>query len=127
MKHLSLAIVGIDYPNPSGPDRRFELAICAPGETIEFRLEPKNKADPRAVAVYSCRGVQLGYLTAERAPWFGAIIRSGREIRAIYQGLHGKAAWTRVALDGLDPILPRSRPEPEPEPDFYPDWIPPDD
>ena len=120
---ISLAIVGAQYPNKRGPTRRFELALCKPGEPIELRREPNNPADPRAVAVYSARGVQLGYLTAERAPWIGAMINRGREIRAIFQRQTDYGGVIRVAFDGAVPELPTdSRHEQrDEEPDFWPD------
>ena len=129
MRALSLAIVGIDYPNKRGPARRFELQLCAPGEVIDLVPEPHNPADEYAVAVYSCRGVQLGYITAERAPWIGAQIRAGRECLAIFQGMTERAGWLRLAFDGHQPELPPPTPkrEPDPEPDFWPDYIPPDE
>lgn len=132
---LSLAIAGIDYPNKRGPTRAFELRLCVPGESVELRPEPNNPADPLAVAVYSARGIQLGYLTAERAPWIGAMIRNGREIQAIFQGMTRRSAFIRVAFDGEVPLLPQ-RPDLEkvtdPEQgttadDFWPDEIPPEE
>lgn len=63
---MSLAVVGARFPNSDGSDRRKEILLCVPGEPVELRPEPHNKADPRAVAVFSCRQVQIGYLTAER-------------------------------------------------------------
>lgn len=106
---LSLAIVGIDYPNKQGPGRRFELAICVPGEPVNLVLEPRNAIDPNAVAVFSCRGVQLGYLRAERAPLIASMLRNGRLIEAIFQGLQGNAGWARVAFDGSVPTLSPSQ------------------
>lgn len=103
---MSLAIVGIDYPNKRGPDRRFELEICRPGELVELRPEPKNQYDEHAIAVFSCRGIQLGYLPSERAVLIGTFWRQGRETKAIFQGLDAKVAWVRVAFDGNDPVLP---------------------
>lgn len=129
---LSLAVVGAQYPNKKkSPARRFEIEICRPGEPIELRPEPKNPADPRAVAVYSCRGIQLGYLTAERAPWIGKLIGEGREVRAIYQRKTQSGAIIRAAFDGEEPVLP---PAPKSESagteehqEFWPDYIPPDE
>lgn len=110
MRALTLAIVGVDYPNKRGPGRRFELQLCAPGEAIDLVPEPHNPADEYAVAVYSCRGVQLGYITAERAPWIGAQIRAGRECLAIFQGMTERAGWLRLAFDGAQPTLPTPPP-----------------
>jgi len=125
---MSLAVVGADYPNPGrGPARRFEIALCIPGEPVELRPEPKNPADKRAVAVYSARGIQIGYLSAERAPWFGAMIRQGREIACVFQEATRIGAYIRVAFDGDVPSLPLPRPANQEEPDFYPDEEWPDD
>lgn len=106
---ISLAVVGADYPNEDGSDRRFELALCSPGEPVDLRPEPRNKADPRAIAVFSCRGEQIGYLAAERAPMIGAIIGSGRDWQAVYQARSEFGAWIRVAFDDAEPILPPQR------------------
>jgi hypothetical protein len=128
LPQYSLAVVGADYPNTKGPTRRFEIALCQPGEPVELRPEPKNPADPRAVAVYSWRGVQLGYLSAERCGRIGALIREGREIEAIFQQATPFGAAIRVAFDGDVPFLPPERPAgTEQETDFYPDEEWPDD
>lgn len=132
ISQLSLAVVGADFPNRRGPGRRFEIAICAPGEPVELVPEPKNPADPRAVAVFSIRGVQLGYLTAERCGWIGAMLSGGRELRAVFQSATKHGAFIRVAFDGQDPTLPAA-PDPAGPHDrsddsgWWPDEIPPDD
>jgi hypothetical protein len=125
---LSLAVVGADYPNMRGPGRRFEIELCRPGEPVELRREPKNPKDPRAVAVFSARGVQIGYLTAERAPWIGKLIGEGRDVAAVFQAKASYGAMIRIAFDGEQPSLPPPS-SPAPEQDdggFYPDFIPPD-
>lgn len=126
---LSLAIVGAQHPNKRGPTRRFELSICRPGEAIELRPEPRNKADEHAIAVYSSRGIQLGYLTAERAPWIGGMLKQGREVRAVYQQQTQYGAVIRVAFDGEAPVLPerREHEQRDDDPDFYPDEVWPDE
>ncbi len=120
-RELSLAVVGLDFANRDKSNRRFEMALCAPGEPVELRLEPKNPADPNAVAVFSARGVQLGYLTAERAPWIGAKLRNGEEHRAVFQEPSATAAWIRIRFGGDAPTLPQPRPAPPPYDDFEPD------
>ena len=117
---ISLAVVGADYPNKRGPSRRFEIALCQPGEPIELRPEPKNPADPRAVAVWSCRGVQIGYLSAERCGRIGQLIGQGRAVKAIFQEATRYGAVIRVAFDGDEPTLPPSH-ESDPEPEWWPD------
>ena len=133
LRELSLAVVGADYPNRRGPGRRFELSLCKPGEPVDLRPEPKNPADPRAVAVYSCRGVQIGYLTAERCGWIGGMLANGREIDAIFQKKASFGGWIRLAFDGATPALPLDVAgdhvveRDDQAQDFWPDYIPPDD
>ncbi|WP_132910254.1 HIRAN domain-containing protein [Sphingomonas sp. BK235] len=107
-RELTLAVVGIDYPNAdrSRTNRRSELLLLDEGADIELRPEPKNPHDPHAVAVFSSSGIQVGYLTAERAPWIGAKIRDGEEISAIFQGLESAAAFIRIRIGGGRPSLP---------------------
>lgn len=129
IRQLSLAVVGADYPNKRGPGRRFEIELCKPAEPVQLVREPKNPADPRAVAVFSCRGVQIGYLTAERCGWIGAMIAEGRPLEAAFQREATYGAVIRVAFDGEAPVLPGSTDEPPLSHDagFWPDEIPPDD
>jgi hypothetical protein len=123
MLGITLAVVGSDYPNKRGPGRRFEIALCAPGERVELRPEPKNSADERAIAIYSMRGVQVGYLTAERAPLIGTMIRNGRSIDSIFQAASSFGAYIRCAFDGEPAVLPKSNSEIRRLNDgaFYPD------
>lgn len=116
----TLAIVGVDFPNKRGPARRFELEICQPGEPIELRPEPDNKFDEHAVAVYSCRGIQLGYIASIRAVRIAQLIRQGTEIAAIFQAHTVRGGLIRVAFDGTTPDLPPEFPA-DPEPEFWPD------
>jgi len=121
---MSLAVVGADFPNRRGPGRRFEIELCKPGEPVELRPEPKNPADPRAVAVFSCREVQIGYLTAERCPWISKLMAEGGEVTAIFQHKTTHGAVIRAAFDGAEPILPEVTSAPalrENDPDFWPD------
>lgn len=118
---LSLAVVGADFPNRKGPGRRFEIALCKPGEPVDLRPEPSNPADPYAIAVFSKRGVQLGYLTAERCARIGRIMES-HEVRAVFQMPASYGAVIRAAFDGEEPILPPPKPPIE-EPDFDAPWV----
>lgn len=134
MDELSLFAVGVAHPNPKNRgNRQFEILLCEPGEYVMLVPEPNNPHDESAVAVFSCRNIQIGYLTAERAPWIGGMIRQGRLITAIFQEATPSGAAVRVAFDGKVPTLPpaRQRPKPPPSQDddsgFYPDYIPPDD
>jgi hypothetical protein len=126
---LTLAVVGADYPNKGkSPSRRFEIALCAPGDPIELRPEPKNPADENAIAVFSERGVHLGYLTAERAPLIGKYMRDGHDVAAVFQSDASFGAYIRVAFDGEQPDLtkissPGRNPESADDSGFWPDPI----
>lgn len=123
---LSLAVVGADYPNKRGPTRRFAIELLAPGDPVELRPEPKNPADPNAIAVISAQGVQMGYLTAERAPWIGKLMGE-HEVIAVFQDRTRGGAIVRVSFDGSPPALPPPLPAEQGEPEFYPDEIYPDE
>ena len=129
-RQFSLHVVGADFPNRKGGNRRFEILVCAPGEPVDLVPEPRNPADPNAVMVLSARGVQIGYLPAERAPWIGGMLRAGREVRAVFQQPTARGAAIRVALDGAEPVLPTTVFAPvqrDTDDEFWPDPIPPDE
>ncbi|WP_253257959.1 HIRAN domain-containing protein [Sphingobium sp. SA916] len=123
----SIAVKGADYPNKRGPGRRFEIAMCLPGEPVELRREPKNPADSRAIGVYSARGIQIGYIPADYAQWLGGQLQT---VRAIFQSAETWGAAIRVTFDGSEPVLPAEKPverrAPAPDPDGYgdDDWPP---
>lgn len=119
----TLPIVGIAYPNKRGPTRIFELQVCQPGEVLELRPEPDNEFDPYALAVYSCRGIQLGYVPAERCARLTSMLLNGREVRAAYQGRDRIRGYMRIAYDGDTPVIPATKPEVQPEQDFWPDPV----
>lgn len=110
-RQLSLLVRGVDHPNRRPKTRgtiprRFEIAASLPGEPVELVLEPDNPADPNAIMIFSARGIQLGYVAAERAPFIGKHIRQGDEVRAIFQEATRQGAIIRVSLDGSKPVLP---------------------
>lgn len=127
-RQMSLAVVGADHLNESGPTRRFEIALCLPGEPVDLVPEPKNPADPRAIAVYSGRRVRIGYVRAERAALVGGWLAKGRIAGAVFQEAAPWGATIRVGLDGEAPALPEREDLPvDRDDDFWPDYIPPDD
>lgn len=106
---LSLAVVGLDHPNPDRSNRRFEMALCLRGEPVHFVPEPKNRADPRAIAVVSARGIQLGYLTAERCGLIGGWLAAGVKHEAVFQEPGRYAAVIRARFGGGQMTLPVER------------------
>jgi hypothetical protein len=80
--------------------------MTLPGETVELVPEPRNKHDSNAIAVFSPRGVQIGYINAERAPYIGGRMGRGEDVEAIFQGLDGASAFIRVRFGGGVPTLP---------------------
>lgn len=134
MRELSLAVVGVAHDNKKGPPRQFEIAMCKPGEPVKLVHEPRNPADPNAVAVFSARDIQIGYLRAERAPMIGAAMRRGI-VTAIFQQPEAWGATIRANLDGNEPTLPSVRAKGEGAPslgrheeqDWWPDEEWPDD
>lgn len=112
MEEFSTAVVGIQYPNVDKSHRRFEASLCKAGDTVHLVLEPRNKYDPRAVAVVSERGVQLGYLGAERCGWIGGRLAAGETCIAIFQALDTYTAMIRLRFGGDRPTLPTARSRP---------------
>ena len=97
MDELTTSIVGIDFPNEdkSKSNRRMECMLCAPGDLVELRSEPKNPYDENAIAIWSERGVQLGYVSAERAPLIGKRMKED-DATAVFQAMHGNGAYIRI-------------------------------
>ncbi|SDA36893.1 HIRAN domain-containing protein [Sphingomonas sp. NFR15] len=106
MQEFTLAVVGIDFPNENGSNRRSEAMMTQPGAPIKLVLEPKNKHDPNAISVFSPQGVQIGYMNAERAPYVGLRMGRGEDVTAIFQGIDDGSAFIRVRFGGGVPTLP---------------------
>ncbi|AQA00706.1 hypothetical protein BWQ93_06040 [Sphingopyxis sp. QXT-31] len=105
MTQITLPIRALNFPNARVPTRRFAAELLVPGDKVELRAEPKNPADPNAIAIDSPEGVQLGYLPAGRAPFVG-LQQSRGDVWAIFQGLNEYGAFVRIAFNGEAPTLP---------------------
>jgi len=104
---FSLPAVGEWFDNEDGTSRQAELALCAPGEQVHLVREPENPHDRMAVAVFSCRGVRVGYLRRDRAVWIGSKMDRGYDVRAIVERVKGShlpdATLGLVMRVSLDP------------------------
>lgn len=114
---FSLPAIGEQFENEDGTSRQAELALCCPGEEVRLVREPNNPHDAMAVAVFSCRGVKVGYLKRDRAVWIGSKIDRGYDVRAIVERVKGAhlpnaqlGLVMRVNMEGDDPDLVISRP-----------------
>jgi len=104
---FSLPAVGEWFDNEDGTSRQAELALCAPGEQVQLVREPENPHDRMAVAVFSCRGIRVGYLRRDRAVWIGSKMDRGYDVRAIVERVKGShlpdATLGLVMRVSLDP------------------------
>lgn len=121
---ITLPIVGVQFPNMKGASRRFAVDLQRPGDPVELRREPKNPADPNAIAVHTIEGVQMGYVPAERAPYIGMMMTRG-EVTAIFQGADDFGAFIRIGFDET-PVLPDNRRPENPAPVDVPQRRPPE-
>lgn len=55
--------------------------------------------------VVRLRGVQLAYLTAERAPWIGGKLKAGEEYAAVFQEAQPTVTVIRACFGGGAPTL----------------------
>jgi len=119
LAELSIFVVGINYANEDGSDRRTELGRLAPGDPVELRREPENKHDPDAVAVFSGRGAQVGYLPAAFCKEIGQRMLA-EPYAAVFHWLGEQVAAIRIRFGGGEPTLPQDH-EPREPGDFFPD------
>jgi len=77
--------------------------------------EPNNPADPNAIAIFSCRHVQIGYLTAERCPYVARLMSREPKLKAVFQAAANYGAIIRINLDGKTPEIPDPFSAPEEE------------
>ncbi|WP_373928269.1 HIRAN domain-containing protein [Sphingomonas aerolata] len=115
MDEFTTSIVGIDFPNAdkTRSNRRMEILLCAPGDRVTLRREPKNPHDSNAVGVWSERDIQLGYISAERAPMIGRRLQA-EETSALFQAMHQGAPISASASAGVTLRCRRRSPIPAP-------------
>jgi len=123
---FSLPARGERFDNEDGTSRQEELARCRPGEPVRLVRQPENPHDPAAVAIISARGVQLGYIPADRAVWIGSKIDRGYDVRAIVERVKGShlpgavlGLVIRINMEGDGPELPQEEAWRSGSPSFY--------
>ena len=97
-KPVRLNVVGSAYDNDDGSSRQIVTSALRAGEAVELRREPTNKHDPAAVAVFSARGIQIGYLGASRAAWVGSKIDKGQVRGAVVEKVIGKPGEMKAVI-----------------------------
>ncbi|WP_025293728.1 HIRAN domain-containing protein [Sphingomonas sanxanigenens] len=113
---FSLPACGEFYDNEDGSSRQEELRSLEPGDVLALVREPENAHDRMAVAIFTARGIRVGYLRRDRAVWIGSKIDRGFPVNAIVQRVKGidLAGATlglvmRVNMEGDLPELPEGR------------------
>lgn len=116
---FSLPACGEWYENEDGTSRQAELARCQPGDVVDLVREPENPHDRMAVAIFTRRGIRVGYLRRDRAVWIGSKLDRGYDVRAIVERVKGThlpdatlGLVVRVNMEGDDPELPDIRHRP---------------
>lgn len=114
-KRVLFPLVGESFDNQDGSSRQGELEACEPGEAVTLHRDRKNKFDPNAVLVQSCRGVGLGFLSRADAAIIAPELDDQRSYQAILHQIRGgvedfpdRGAIVSIAWDG------RECPEPRP-------------
>ena len=104
--HFFSKIAGVSFTNRDGSSRQAALARCRAGENLRLVREADNPHDEEAVAVYSKRGEQLGYVT-ERANddvaiWLDDGMRVEAFITQITGGAPGEHHGANIVLVRVD-------------------------
>jgi len=102
-REASLAIVGPDLTTSRAARRRAEIAACRPGEPLELKRRSGMRGGSRVVAVYSPRGIEIGYISPRDADRVAGLISI---TRAIFQNADTFGAIGRFTFDGSAPALP---------------------
>ena len=106
---ILIPIVGTRFGGWRARARRAEIDRCRPGEELTLRLERTRISGRRAVGVYSSRGVQIGYVSAEGVEHPAALASLAR---AAFKCADTFGAVALFTFDGNAPALPQPKPEP---------------
>ena len=87
--HFFSKIAGVSFTNPDSSSRQAALARCRAGENLRLVREADNPHDDEAVAVYSKRGEQLGYVTARANDSVAIWLDDGTRVEAFITRITG--------------------------------------
>jgi hypothetical protein len=87
-----------------------ECKRCSPRAAVGLHLEPTNSHNEHNVAIFSERGIQMGYASAESAPLIGKRMREGKVI-AVFHAMHVSGVDIRIRFGGGVPTLPDPVPD----------------
>lgn len=102
-----VTVAGESFQNEDGRSRQKIIAALAPREIVTLALEPNNRFDKRAIAVFSKRG-QIGYVAKADAshPYLFERLREGRQVNASILNIIGgtpdkpnRGVWLDVDID----------------------------
>ncbi|MDD3627660.1 MAG: HIRAN domain-containing protein [bacterium] len=77
-------VVGIQYN-----EGKSSIGHLNPGDTINLVREPKNTADPNAIAVKDLGGNKLGYISREWAARLAPKIDAGSKVNTTVKNITG--------------------------------------
>lgn len=109
---FSLPVVGVQYHNEDGSSRQEELRRCEPGEPIWLERQPDNPHDRNAIAVFSDRRVQVGYIAARHACWLASKIDREYPVHGVVGRIKGAmfddcplGMVVRLNMEGEEPEM----------------------
>lgn len=111
MPNWTVEVVGESHANADGSSRQAELARCSVGEEVKLVPEPTNRFDPEALAVFSARGVQIGYL-AKGAKAIRRRILAGNPVTAMIASIGSGSAGLygcEVKVSDSGPPVPAAK------------------
>lgn len=76
---------GEGFRNSDGSSRQDAIRSLRPGDRVILLREPANKRDPRAVALISDSGSQIGYLNRDIAKIVAPLLDAGLTVLAIVE------------------------------------------
>lgn len=109
MGKWTIDISGESFVNSDGSHRQDEISKCDIGEAITLRHDPMNKFDSSAVAVYSVRGVQMGFIPKSHKAIRRRVIAGNAVSATVAEktgGSDGYSFGLRITVEDTDSAVP---------------------